>query len=160
MNACARCVRSSSSTSSGDWPDEVTEIEVETDRRRLPLVPPRLRRIRGRASTHTCRCGAPAREWSYNHSGIDERRDGGRRYSTDIAQYDPLCWSMPRRRDGRTIRGSLTPKLAAEIRWLWAQGEWDNHRQLAAEFGVSVATIAGVLSGRTWKAVSLAPTER
>jgi len=58
----------------------------------------RLKTARGKAVSYLCvDCGGPAREWSYNHSGIDEFvtiRDHGRaalRYSTDLWQYDPRC---------------------------------------------------------------------
>lgn len=57
---------------------------------------------RGKASTYPCvDCGGQAKDWSYNHSGIDEiTRDESRgektvrlTYSIDLSQYDPRCKS-------------------------------------------------------------------
>jgi hypothetical protein len=54
----------------------------------------RVARERGRASGHLCAdCGAPAVDWSYNHSGVMERRDRASlmSYSLDVRQYDARC---------------------------------------------------------------------
>lgn len=65
----------------------------------------RLKRDRGSASGFPCAvCGAPARWWSYNGSGVDERlevRADGIEvvYSTDTAQYDPCCIPCAHKRD-------------------------------------------------------------
>lgn len=56
----------------------------------------RMRRALGPASAHTCRhCARRAREWAYDHTDPDERRDGptGLLYSPDSARYMPLCKS-------------------------------------------------------------------
>ena len=56
----------------------------------------RLRTTFGDASQHACvDCGEQASDWSYNHSGIEERTGlvGAVRmlYSLDLAQYQPRC---------------------------------------------------------------------
>lgn len=68
----------------------------------------RIHSNRGPASAHPCvDCGAPAEEWSYNHSGryeLTEVRHIQSRtttvtYSTDPAEYDPRCRPCHRRQD-------------------------------------------------------------
>jgi hypothetical protein len=53
----------------------------------------RLRSVRGPAKTKKCgQCGAPAREWSYDHSDPDQLVDDScGPYSLDLARYRPLC---------------------------------------------------------------------
>jgi hypothetical protein len=52
----------------------------------------RIRDNRGPASEHPCvDCGSQAYEWSYDHTGLNERVEDGLRYSTDIGQYSPRC---------------------------------------------------------------------
>ena len=64
----------------------------------------RINRTRGRAATFSCvDCGAPAKAWAYNRSGICEVTAfrGGYKlvYSTDEGQYDPCCGPCHYRRD-------------------------------------------------------------
>jgi hypothetical protein len=52
----------------------------------------RVRSQRGPASAHLCaECGAPARQWSYDHTDPNERTAPQGPYSTDPARYRPLC---------------------------------------------------------------------
>lgn len=53
----------------------------------------RLRRRRGRAAEFRCvGCGDRALDWSYDNADPDELTDAaGRRYSTDLARYQPRC---------------------------------------------------------------------
>lgn len=53
----------------------------------------RVRKHKGKARHHLCvDCGEQAAHWSYNNSGHMERRaEDGRRYSLDLAQYEPRC---------------------------------------------------------------------
>ena len=53
----------------------------------------RVRRERGKAKYHGCTdCGAPAREWSYDHTDPDEVADEkGRPYSLKPEHYSPRC---------------------------------------------------------------------
>lgn len=56
----------------------------------------RLSRANGPASQHTCRCGAPARHWAYQHTGEPEAElwsEGGLVYTTNPADYAPMCQS-------------------------------------------------------------------
>lgn len=63
----------------------------------------RLKRHRGSARHQQCECGAPARQWSYDHTDPNESWEivGGYSlpYSTDMDRYDPLCTFCHRRRD-------------------------------------------------------------
>lgn len=62
----------------------------------------RLQRERGPATQHACiDCGAPAIEWSYNHSDPNELHDARRKceYSADPGNYDPRCKSCHNRID-------------------------------------------------------------
>lgn len=64
----------------------------------------RLRLERGRASEHTCECGAPAKDWAYlgGDEGILSTRGTGigQRYSTDIHRdYRAMCRSCHHRHD-------------------------------------------------------------
>lgn len=62
----------------------------------------RLRTMRGPASSHVCvSCGGWAADWSYNHTGTDERIsvDGpsrGYAYTTNPDDYSPRCRSCHR----------------------------------------------------------------
>jgi hypothetical protein len=53
----------------------------------------RLRKHRGPARTRACfACGAPARQWSYDHCDPDERvSDDGLPYSVNLDRYQPRC---------------------------------------------------------------------
>ena len=109
-----------------------------------------LRCHRGRACDHTCPCGAPAEEWSYNHSGIGQRTINGRTFSIYINQYDALCRRCHNARDGRTY---LTDREVEEVRWQRATGEW-TMAQLADSFGVSITTIRKIVQRRTRRYLS------
>jgi hypothetical protein len=67
----------------------------------------------GKAAKQLCvNCGKQALDWSYNHSGIEERvliksSGEGREYSSDIDQYVPRCRKCHRlfdREHNRNIR--------------------------------------------------------
>ena len=60
-----------------------------------------LKRTRGLATTHPCAdCGAPAREWCYDHQDPHERTNPrGWAYSLNPARYRPLCRRCKRRND-------------------------------------------------------------
>lgn len=61
-----------------------------------------LARQRGKASSYSCACGAPATQWAYDHSDPDEITDErGRVYSTDVSRYVPLCIPCHRKLDAR-----------------------------------------------------------
>lgn len=62
----------------------------------------RVKSQRGRAGAHRCaHCGEQALDWAYNHRCPNERTcpDTGFAYSTDVAQYVPLCRTCHRRFD-------------------------------------------------------------
>lgn len=60
----------------------------------------RLRNFRGRASQYACiDCGDVARDWSYDHSDPNEKRDSYGVYSTDMNRYEPRCSSCHKRFD-------------------------------------------------------------
>lgn len=65
----------------------------------------RVRRIRGRVSTHVCGCGAQAQEWAYDHAdenelvGVTAGREAP--YSADPSHYVPMCRSCHRTSDRR-----------------------------------------------------------
>jgi hypothetical protein len=60
----------------------------------------RLKATRGSASQYTCRCGEPAQDWAYDHLDPEALTDSvGRRYSTDMDRYRPLCKKCHRRED-------------------------------------------------------------
>ncbi|WP_438853912.1 hypothetical protein [Agromyces sp. M3QZ16-3] len=65
-----------------------------------------IRRARGPASSYPClNCGDPARHWAYRNASTAELvgpvrgRAGSARYSSDVADYDPLCVLCHRIRD-------------------------------------------------------------
>lgn len=75
-----------------------------------------IRRKRGPASSYACsNCGDPASHWAYRNASPTELigpirgRAGAARYSSDIADYDPLCVLCHRIRD---------EQIAADI-WEW-----------------------------------------
>lgn len=60
----------------------------------------RLKTELGPASAQKCMdCGAPARDWSYDGTDLDERIDPyrGYRYSLDLGRYRPRCRGCHRR---------------------------------------------------------------
>lgn len=59
----------------------------------------RLTANRGRAITRICRCGAQAKQWSYDHTDPDERVSSEGAYSLDLSRYVPLCVSCHKRHD-------------------------------------------------------------
>ncbi len=64
--------------------------------------------LRGKAKQHQCKCGKPAIDWAYNHSGIEEAVGDwyGRQatFSLDPNQYEPLCRSCHKTTDNRYKR--------------------------------------------------------
>lgn len=53
-----------------------------------------LKRVRGKASEHTCPCGKPARDWAYQFTGETIREaDGSRPYSNNPDDYEAMCRS-------------------------------------------------------------------
>jgi Helix-turn-helix domain len=99
----------------------------------------RLRRLRGSAVGQPCvDCGMPATNWSFR---------GRTGYSKDVTDYDQRCDTCHAIFDGKA---KLNPKLAREIRELWATGEW-TIKELADEFGVCTKTVRKVLTGQSWK---------
>ena len=58
---------------------------------------------RGKASTHTCRCGQPATEWAYRKGDTWEQTGEWHgytvSYSLNIWAYDPLCYRCHKVRD-------------------------------------------------------------
>ena len=73
-----------------------------TDSPTYSTVHSRLNRNRGKASEHTCPCGRPAKEWSYDHLDPDEivsvatrspMATWTARYSADLTHYVALCES-------------------------------------------------------------------
>lgn len=90
-------LRAGVTKSCGHW-------RAEPDSNSYNAVHLRLGKVNGKASERECAdCGAPATEWAYNRSGVDEVAAirGGYRvtYSTDITQYDPCCGPCHYRRD-------------------------------------------------------------
>jgi hypothetical protein len=72
----------------------------------------RIGSARGPASSYECvDCGGPAREWSYNHSGIGQYQawsqatDQYLPASNDIYQYDPRCTRCHKIFDGSRHEG-------------------------------------------------------
>ena len=61
----------------------------------------RVEDAKGRPDQHLCQtCGAPAKEWAYDHADPNELRCPlGRPYSLDPAHYFPMCVSCHRRFD-------------------------------------------------------------
>ncbi len=59
-----------------------------------------LRSARGNATDHTCSCGAPAEEWAFQHVSSSVLVDpDGRAYSTNPADYSPMCRTHHQRLD-------------------------------------------------------------
>jgi hypothetical protein len=70
----------------------------------------RLLKERGDASRYLCRCGAPARDWAYQHNGTPEIYDpeSGRPYSENIkACYAPMCRSCHFKMDTTDVQRKL-----------------------------------------------------
>jgi len=86
-------ISSGAANSSSD--EEVTYITVHV----------RLRTQRGRASDRACACGAPARQWAYQHGDPQERtgliggRQGWLTFSPNLDAYAPMCFPCHRRLD-------------------------------------------------------------
>jgi hypothetical protein len=60
---------------------------------------------RGRASGQTCGCGAPAEEWAYQHTGVQEWPSVLGPFSLDASQYEAMCRKCHRRMDQGIVRG-------------------------------------------------------
>ena len=60
----------------------------------------RLRRVRGKASTHSCAdCGGRAAQWSYGRNSETERQSDYGPYSTNLDDYEPRCVPCHKRFD-------------------------------------------------------------
>lgn len=59
----------------------------------------RVRRQRGSAKALTCPCGAPARQWAYDHADPNERQSKWGSYSPDPVHYVALCVPCHKRMD-------------------------------------------------------------
>lgn len=65
-----------------------------------PAIHCRVKRERGRASSHVCEhCGKPAKHWAYDHQDPEERSSPEGPYSLDPARYVPLCVGCHNRLD-------------------------------------------------------------
>lgn len=76
-------------------------------------------RDRGRASEHTCACGAQATEWAYQHQAAVELRDeNGSPYSLDPEDYAPMCRTCHIKLDGNPVlkRMQADPEFDARMR--------------------------------------------
>lgn len=62
-----------------------------------------VRRVRGPASEHACRCGSAADQWAYDHADPDEVQ-GKHPYSLKPEHYRPLCRSCHVKEDGARAR--------------------------------------------------------
>lgn len=60
-----------------------------------------VRRVRGKARDHICRCGSPALQWAYLGSDNECVDDRGRRFSMSVTDYTPLCAPCHVRLDAR-----------------------------------------------------------
>ncbi|MEV0733311.1 hypothetical protein [Polymorphospora sp. NPDC050346] len=75
----------------------------------------RVKRERGSASRHLCRCGKQAEQWAYSHADYDqvrmtEGREAGKPYSLDPQHYSPMCRRCHARFDQarRRLGGALS----------------------------------------------------
>lgn len=59
----------------------------------------RVRRDLGSARAFTCRCGAQAKQWAYDHADPNELQSSGGAYSADPAHYSPMCVSCHKKAD-------------------------------------------------------------
>lgn len=121
----------------------------------------RLRRLRGPASDHQCVCGAQANEWAYVSDESDPLArvdDQGRRYSTDLSKYFPMCTKCHYKSDRdshlgeRSPRARLTTDDVREIRTSYAAGE-STQRELADKYGVTQSSIGAVVRREAWRHV-------
>ena len=53
----------------------------------------RLKTMRGKASEYTCKCGKPAKQWAYQHTGETLYSPEGRAYSENLDDYEAMCIS-------------------------------------------------------------------
>lgn len=63
----------------------------------------------GRAKDHVCDCGAPARNWAYQHTADNERicEVRGLPFTTDLSHYKPMCLSCHNQLDA--LHGWVQP---------------------------------------------------
>lgn len=66
-----------------------------------------VRRVRGPASEHACRCGSAAEQWAYDHADPDEAQ-GAHPYSLKPEHYRPLCSPCHVKEDGARARRART----------------------------------------------------
>ena len=59
----------------------------------------RLKRDRGLASSQLCKCGKPAEQWAYQHTGETRIDEHGRTYSNDVCDYEAMCRSCHNKLD-------------------------------------------------------------
>lgn len=76
------------------WQDEPTYSAVHQ----------RVRKRDGKASDHTCRCGAPARHWAY----IGPRAPEDRLPYRGVDDYEAMCTACHKRMDMAAIRGEAS----------------------------------------------------
>lgn len=71
----------------------------------------RVKKVRGAASEHRCKCDATARQWAYQHGDPNERigpmHNGELApYSTNIQAYEPMCVPCHKKYDLGVIRAN------------------------------------------------------
>lgn len=126
----------------------------------------RVNKIRGKASTHKCICGKPARDWALRHGEDME----------DVNCYDAMCRSCHIKYDRpdwqkacgaaiskakvgiATVWGSdhgnakLTEDRVAQMRQLHATGGY-SYRDMGKMFGVHEDTAKNAIRRKTWRHV-------
>lgn len=121
----------------------------------------RLRNLRGAASDHQCLCGERANEWAYLSDESDPLArvdDQGRRYSTDLSRYFPMCRKCHYKNDRDSHLGERAPraKLTADdvqaIRMSYDAGD-STQRELADRYGVAKSSIGAVVRREVWRHV-------
>lgn len=78
------------------------------DEAKYQSVHQRIRRKRGAASKHLCRCGAQAQEWAYQHTDPDARHSEYGPYSLDDRHYEAMCIRCHRFMDGNPVATGTT----------------------------------------------------
>jgi hypothetical protein len=91
----------------------------------------------GPARDRVCRCGAPAQEWAYQHTGGDaELIQHGRAYSPNSCDYAPMCLSCHRTLD-RTPEWTAASAAKASVGGLANAARLRTDPEYAAEFSAS-----------------------
>ena len=92
----------------------------------------KLDRLRGRAKTLQCGCGAPAAHWAYQHSSENPLFDeDGRVYSEDIGDYAPMCIKCHRRLDWEATPNRHLPIREAARETIKAAHLWEQQLALS-----------------------------